>query len=97
MQNEQLQLMKVIQFPKNKLKENKERLNKLEVAYKLLKCLVEDGADFHIVVTKESAETLYNFPTGEYKYATITSDLEEAQKIRLNDNTFFYPVKGDEF
>jgi len=97
MESEQLELMKVIQFPKNKIKENRDRIDKLEVAYKVLKYLVEEGKEFHIVVTKESAEELFEIPSSKYNYVTITSSLGEADNIKLHNNTFFYPILGDEF
>lgn len=101
MKAEQIELMKVIDFPKSKIeeKERRERLDKLDVAYKLLERLVKTGAEFHIVITRESTSELFNLPEGynKYKYATLTSDLEKAKRINLKDNTMFYPIKGDEF
>lgn len=100
MKTEQMELMKVIQFPQKKIeeKEMRERFDKLEVAYKLLEELVKTGADFHIVITKESTSELFDFPNeyNKYQYATLTSNLKEAKKINLKDNTMFYPIKGDE-
>lgn len=100
MKAEQMELMKVIEFPKNKIeeKERRERLDKLDVSYKLLEELVKTGADFHIIVTKESASELFDFPEkyNKYQYATLTSNLKEAKTINLKDNTMFYPIKGDE-
>lgn len=98
---EQMELMKVIPFSQRKMEEKKfrERKDKLEVAYKMLECLIGYGADFHIVITKESTSELFDFPKeyNKYQYATLTSNLNEAKNIKLKDNTMFYPIEGDEF
>lgn len=100
MKAEQMELMKVIDFPKSKIeeKERRERLDKLDVAYKLLERLVKTGTEFHIVITRESTSELFEFPKeyNKYQYATLTSDLKEAKRINLKDNTMFYPIKGGE-
>lgn len=98
---EQTELMKVIEFPKNKIeeKENRDRLNKLEVAYKMLETLVKEGHDFHIVISADATERM--FKPGKISnnyYGVLTSNLDKAEKIRIkSDNTAFYPIRGDEF
>lgn len=88
---------KVIQFPKNKIKENKDKMNKLEVACKILRQIAMEGNDFHIIVTREAADNLFIFPSEKYSYATITSNLNEIKNIPLYKDTFIYPISGDEF
>jgi hypothetical protein len=89
---------KVIKFPKNELKENKDRLDKLEVAYKMLKRLIGEGHDFHILIATEATKELFA-TDGLIKsdYGILTSNMEEAEEIRIkSDNAIFYPIKGDE-
>mgnify|MGYP000903907167 CR=1 FL=1 len=51
---EQLEIMKVIEFPKNKEIAEKLKNNKLDVAIGILELLSEEGSDYHILVSKEA-------------------------------------------
>lgn len=95
MKYKQIELMKVIEFPKNRQMGLKKRNKKLNVAIELLQYLVNGGADFHIVISKEQAEKLYD---GDLrKYTVITSNLEEAKNLNISSNNYsIYPIEGDE-
>ena len=102
MKAEQMELMKVIQFPKTKIeeKENRERKDKFEVAKKFIELLVYEGIDFHIVIDKESA--LEVLEDANYRdYLIITTDTEKAKKMQFKltqtRNSNLLPIKGDEF
>jgi hypothetical protein len=95
MEGKQLGLMKVIEFPKNRQVENIERNEKLEVAIKILKLLVDEGADYHIVIDRKAANELFEGALREY--TVITSNLEKAEDIRLRfENYSIFPLKGNE-
>lgn len=82
MKLEQMELMRVIEFPKSKLKENREKQDKLEVAKKLVNLLVDKEIEFQIIIDKESA--LKVLKDDDFKdYVIITTNLEEAEKLRL--------------
>jgi hypothetical protein len=90
--------MKIIEFPKNIIENNK-RDSKFKVAFKLLKTLVDNGADFHIVVDKKDSLLLFNEEDfGSREYIILTSNLEKAKELSLeNKNSCIFPIKGDEF
>lgn len=101
MKLEQIELMKVIEFPKCKIeeKENRERQDKLEVAKNLVNRLVDEEIEFHIVLDKESI--LKVLEDANYKdYNIITTNQEEAEKMLLKltqmRNSCLIPIKGDE-
>ena len=95
MKCEQLELMKVIQFPKNRNIEIKKNNDKFDTAVKFLKFLVDEGADYHIIVCENDAEKLFEGKTREY--TVITSNAEKAKGLKFNDNNFtIYPISGDE-
>lgn len=101
MKAEQIELMKVIEFPQRKVKEKefRERKDKLEVAYKMLECLVGYGAEFAIIIETEKANRLLEINEKQfnrYKYVTLTSDHELYKDIDIK-NSMFYEIKGDEF
>lgn len=101
MKSEQMGLMKVIQFPSRKIeeKEFRERKDKLEVAYKMLECLVGYGAEFAIVIKTEEANQLLEINEkqfNKYKYVTLTSNYELYKDIDVK-KSMFYEIKGDEF
>ena len=104
MENEQMELMKVIQFPQNKIKEKEkvERKDKLLQAYKMLDYFIECGADFSILVDMKVADELFEVSQAqmkEYKYLAITTNHEEFKKVRFAEGVnkvAFYEIKGDE-
>jgi len=100
-----MELMKVIKFPKNKIeeKEDRERKDKLEQAYKMLDYLIGCGADFNIIVDIEKGNELFEITEKqikEYKYLMLTTNYEKSKKIRFAEGVnkvAFYQIKGDEF
>jgi len=101
MKTEQMQLIKVIEFPKYKIEEKveKERLDKLDVAYNMLKYLIEEGHDFHIVISADAVNELFETDKiSSDDYGILTSNIDKAEKIRIkSDNAIFYQIEGDEF
>ena len=102
MKAEQMELMKVIQFPQKKVeeKENRERKDKFEVAKKFIELLAYEGIDFHIVIDKESA--LKVMEDDNFKdYIIVTTNFEEAKKMQLKmtqmGNSVCAAIRGDEF
>lgn len=84
MEGEQLELIKVIQFPKNRQVVEIERQDKLEVIQKILKLIIEEGNDFHVLIDKKTALEIYEDPTNGLKdYLILTTNFEEAQKMKL--------------
>lgn len=101
MKHEQMELMKVIEFPKDKIKEKlkNERIGKLDAACKMLKYLIEEEADFHIVLKIETANKLFEVSEEEmkkYDYIILTSNYEESKHIPIK-RSCVYRIKGDEF
>jgi hypothetical protein len=95
MEGKQLGLMKVIEFPKNRQVENIERNGKLEVAIKILKLLIDEGAGYHIVIDRKAANELFEGVLREY--TVITSNLEKTKKFALNSRNYnIYPIEGNE-
>jgi len=99
---EQLEIMKVIQFPKNKEYESRKRDEKLSAAIKMLEYFVSEGKEFNIVVDKETALTLFEESTSNQKiqdYVVLTtSDRENSQKFKVNiNNSNLYFIQGTEF
>ena len=96
MQGEQLKIFgNIIEFPKNKLVNEKLLKDKLEVAYKILDYLTDYGADFQILIESDSARNLFNEEDLNREFVTLTSNLEKSQKLKVS--TCVYPIKGDEF
>jgi C4-type Zn-finger protein len=94
-----MELMKVIQFPQRKIeeKEFRERKDKLEVAYKMLDYLIERGHDFHIIISDEAADELFNRKK-KFEYSILTSNFEKIKNVNIyNKNASYYPIEGDEF
>lgn len=97
MKGEQLQLMKVIEFPKNRQVENQLRHKKLEVAMKLLEAIIDDGAEYHIVINREDTLKLFEYSSKIGDYLIMTSDVETAKKIKIdNKKCCVFEIKGDE-
>ncbi|WP_026887696.1 hypothetical protein [Clostridium beijerinckii] len=99
MKAEQMGLMKVIQFPQNKLKEKeiREKSEKMEVAFEILNYLIKNGCDFHILLNAKYVEVLSSYVPKNSKYAMLTSNLDEAEKIRIyGKEVCFYPIEGNE-
>jgi len=97
MKAEQLEIMKVIEFPKNRNVENKLRDDKLEVAIKFLKYLVGEGADFHIIIDRNAALELFEDNAKLKDYLIMTTDFEKARHIKLDTNYKIYKIEGNEF
>jgi hypothetical protein len=101
MKSEQMELMKVIEFPKYKIEEKaeKEKIAKLDVAYKMLKYLIEEGHDFHVVISADAVNELFETDkVCEDDYGILTSNFDEAKRIRIkSDNTIFYKIEGNEY
>jgi len=99
-----MQLMKVIQFPQNKIdkKEKLDRKDKLLQAYKMLDYFIECGADFSILVDMKVANELFEVSQSQmdkFKYLAITTNHDEFKKIRFAEGVnrvAFYEIKGDE-
>ena len=104
MKAEQMELMKVIQFPKKKMeeKERLERKDKLEQAYKMLDYFIDCGADFSILVDMKMADELFEVSKSQmekFKYLAITTNYEKFKKIRFAEGVnkvACYQIKGDE-
>lgn len=104
MKAKQMELMKVIQFPQSKIaeKETREKGQKLEVAYKLLKYLVNDcDAEINIIVDIDKANGLFEISESDmknFKYLIITSNYENTKKIKLsNENrAICFEIEGNE-
>lgn len=104
MKAEQMELMKVIQFPKKVIeeKEKLERKDKLLQAYKMLDYFIECGADFSILIDMKIANELFEVSENQmekYKYLAITTNYEEFKKVRFAEGVnkcAFYEIKGDE-
>lgn len=97
MKVEQLQIMKVIEFSKNRYVENIKKSERLDVAIKFLEYLVDEGADFHIVINKEAALKLFEDNDGKLReYLIMTSNLEKARNIKIDKNACVYVIEGDE-
>lgn len=104
MKSEQMQLMRVIEFPKSKIeeKEERERKDKLEVAYKMLDYLIDCGADFNIIVDIEKANELFEISESQMKkfqYISLSTNYEKFKKIRFAEGVnkvACYQIKGVE-
>lgn len=98
MKYEQLQFMKVIEFPKNKDTELKLLKDKQDSAMDMINYLTDRKKDFHIVVSKSTAEELFEMDKFRGDKVVITSNYEEAKRIFPElKNTIFYKLTGDEF
>jgi hypothetical protein len=97
-----MELMKVIQFPKKVIeeKETNERLDKVEVAKKLLDILADEKIDFSIVIDKNSALKVLEDNENYRDYIVITTNEEESRKMLLKltqmRNSCLINIKGDE-
>ena len=98
MEHEQLEIMRVIQFPKNRQYENKIRNEKLEVAIRILEVLVAGDADFHIVIDSESALKIFEDNNDKsIEYLLLSTNEEKGKNVKINgDNTVMYEITGDE-
>lgn len=98
MQGEQLEIMKVIQFPKNRQYKLNQKNRKLNVAIRMLEVLSEHDIEFHIVVNKKAALILFDDTEGKMRdYLFISSSYEESKNIKLNsENSRVYEIDGDE-
>jgi hypothetical protein len=100
-----MELMKVIEFPKQKIeeKDNRDRKEKLEQAYKMLDYLIDAGADFNIIVDIEKANELFEISESQMKkfqYIAISTNYDKFKKIRFAEGVnkvACYQIKGDEF
>jgi len=100
LKSEQLSIMKVIQFPKNRQVEHKIRNQKLDVAIRMLEYLVDIGADFHIVVDVEHGSELFT-PKQEWRpdtqHVILSSNKEKVLKLNVNNlNSSYYCLEGNE-
>lgn len=97
MKYEQLQLMKVIEFPKNKDTELKLLKDKQDSAEKILDFITDLKEDFHIVLSRSAAEELFEMNKFKGDKVVITSNYQEAKEMFNFKNTIFYKLTGDEF
>lgn len=97
MKGEQLQLMKVIEFPKNKDTELKLLKDKQDSAEKILDFITDLKNDFHIVLIRSAAEELFEMNKFKGDKIVITSNYQEAKKIFKSKDFIFYKLTGDEF
>lgn len=97
MKYEQLQLMKVIEFPKNKDTELKLFKDKQDSAEKILDFITDLKEDFHIVLSRSAAEELFEMNKFKGDKVVITSNYQEAKEMFNFKNTIFYKLTGDEF
>lgn len=101
MEGEQLELMKVIEFPKNRNVIEMERQNKLNVIQTILELIIQEGNDFHIVIDKKSALEIFEDSDNKLKdYFILTTNFEEAQKMKLKmthtRNSIIQKIIGNE-
>lgn len=91
----------MIEFPKNKQFKNKIRKEKLQVAIKMLEYFSGEGKDFHIIVDRESALTLFDETTEQKlrQYLILTTtDFEDSKNFKINNtNSDLYIIQGNEF
>jgi hypothetical protein len=91
--------MKVIEFPKNRQVENIIRDEKLRTAVQILKFLVENDGEYHIVISRNDAEKL--FDSKNLRSSTIiTSNYEAIDRTALDymrEYFSVYPIKGNDF
>lgn len=97
MKGEQLQLMKVIEFPKNKDTELKLLKDKQDSAEKILDFITDLKEDFHIVLSRSAAEELFEMEKFKGDKVVITSNYQEAKEMFNIKDTIFYKLTGDEF
>lgn len=95
MKYKQLEIMKVIEFPKNREAEKIERNKKLEETIRLLSLLVDEGADYHIVIDRKAANEIFEGNLREY--TVITTNLKKSNNLILTPRNYnIYPIKGNE-
>jgi hypothetical protein len=98
LEGEQLKIMRVIEFPKNRHVEKIKRNEKLQVAIKMLEYLVDEGADFHIIINKEDALKLFDDNGRFREYLIITNDLDKGKRLKTDSkNSMVYEIDGNEF
>ena len=97
MKGEQLQLMKVIEFPKNKDTELKLLKDKQDSAEKILDFITDLKEDFHIVLSRSAAEELFEMDKFKGDKIVITSNYQEAEEIFKSKDFIFYKLTGEEF
>ena len=98
METKQLEIFKVIEFPKNKEMENDLKYEKLEIAIKMLKFLVDEGADFHIILNRKDTLKLFEYSNNIRDYLILTSNLEIAKNLEINNKIpNLYELIGNEF
>lgn len=97
MKYEQLQLMKVIEFPKNKDTELKLLKDKQESARKMIDFITDFKKDFHVVLSRSAAEELFEMDKFKGDKVVITSNYKEAKEMFNIKDTIFYKLTGDEF
>ena len=104
MKTKQLEIFKVIEFPKNREMEIKQmdeecnlRNKKLEVAKAMLEILTEEKADYHIIIKKEDVLKIFENNKGCNEYLMITSNFDTAKRIKIGSkNSSVYEIKSEE-
>lgn len=102
MKGEQLEFMKVIEFPKNKNIEEQKKKDKLEFVRCFLEKLVEEGFDFNIVIDEKATDKFFeiskeNQKGSKRKYSVLTSNVEAVKTLSLNpSNIYVYKITGNE-
>ena len=99
MKYEQQEIMKVINFPKNKQYENKLKNNKLEVAISMLEYCNRENIDFSIIIDNKTALDLFD-ETEEQQikdYLIITTSFKKNKQLKIDkSNASLYELRGDE-
>ena len=95
---EQLEIMKVIEFPKNRQYENKIRNEKLNVAIKILELLNSEGCDFRIVINKNAALEIFDLEDYQKEYLILTTSSFEKDRHFKADatNAELHAIQGNE-
>lgn len=86
---------KILEFPL-KTKNKNETFDKLDVAYKMLELMNDNGIDFHIVISSEDAENIFDLSNKVGENVILTSNLEKSKALNI-ENSLYFPIKGDEF
>lgn len=98
LEGKQLELMRVIEFPKNREIKQKTLKDKQKVAELLIDFLTDEECDFHIVISRKSAEKLFEMDGYKGDKVILTSNHKEAKQILPElKKGIFYLLTGDEF
>lgn len=86
----------IIKFPKH-IKEKQLSSDKIEVAYKLLQAMNDEGIDFQIIVSRKDAEKVFDtVGKKDSKYVNLTTNYDKSQEIFAGSSMVFFIIEGDE-